>query len=128
MPHTVTGRSPAEIIFGRAPRTHLFMVLPNTAERLKSCVTIREFQAMRKFQTGDSVWVRDYRPNATKKWTKGKVVTPVGLLTYDVHVEDSNNRKVHVDHLLHRVPEVISKIVQAPPLLQILAQGMRWDQ
>ena len=117
VPHTVTGRSPAEIIFGRAPRTHLSMVLPNTAERLKSYLSPSEnFQAMRKFQTGDSVWVRDYRPNATKKWTKGKIVTPVGTLTYDVHVEGSNNRKVHVDHLLNRVPKVISKIVKAPPL------------
>ena len=41
-------------------------------------------------------------------------MTPVDTLTYDVHVEGSNNRKVHVDHLLNRVPEVISKIVQAP--------------
>ena len=93
------------------------MVLPNTAERLKSYLSPSEnFQAIRKFQTGDPVWVRDYRPNATKKWTKGKVVTPVGTLTYDVHVEGSNNRKVHVDHLLNRVPKVISKIVKAPPL------------
>ena len=35
VPYTVTGRSPAEIIFGRTSLTHLSMVLPNMAERLK---------------------------------------------------------------------------------------------
>lgn len=115
VPHTVTSRSPAEIIFGRAPHTRLSMVLPNTAERLKSyLLPLENFQSICKFQTGDLVWVRDYRPNATHKWTKGTNVTPVGRFTYDVHVEGSDNRKVHVDHLLNRVPEVISEVVQAP--------------
>ena len=45
-------------------------------------------------------------------------MTPVGTLSYDVHVEGSDSRKVRtcVDHLLNRVPEVISKIVQALPI------------
>ena len=34
---------------------------------------------------------------------------PVGTLTYDVHVEGSNNGKVQVSHLLNQVPEVISE-------------------
>ena len=31
VPHTSTGRTPAEIIFGQSPRTHLAMVVPNVA-------------------------------------------------------------------------------------------------
>ena len=38
-------------------------------------------------------------------------MTSVGILMYDVHMEDSNNRKVHIDHPLNRVPEVIGEIV-----------------
>ena len=36
VPHTSTGHSPAELIFGRMPRTHLSMLLPSTAERVKA--------------------------------------------------------------------------------------------
>ena len=35
VPHTSTGCTPAELLFGRAPRTHLSMVLPNVSERVK---------------------------------------------------------------------------------------------
>ena len=35
VPHTGTNRTPAEIIFGRALRTHISMVLPNMGERMK---------------------------------------------------------------------------------------------
>lgn len=35
IPHTSTGKTPAEIVFGRAPRTHLWMVVPSLAEWVK---------------------------------------------------------------------------------------------
>ena len=35
VPHTSTNRTPAEIIFGCVPRTHLSMVVPSMTERLK---------------------------------------------------------------------------------------------
>ena len=34
VPHTSTGHSPAEMIFGRMPHTHLSMLLPSTSERV----------------------------------------------------------------------------------------------
>ena len=86
-----------------------------TAEKLKSYLAPpQSLQSVCKSQTGDSIWVRDYRPNAVQKWMKGTIVTPVGTLTYNVHVGGSNHRKVHSDHLLNRVPEVTSETIQFP--------------
>ncbi len=50
-------------------------------------------------------------------------MTPVGTLTYNVHMEGSNNRKVHVNHLLNRVPEVNSELVQAPSITPDTGSG-----
>lgn len=35
VPHMVTKRTPAEVIFGQAPHTHLSMVLPNITEHIR---------------------------------------------------------------------------------------------
>ena len=36
VPLTTTGHTPAKLLFGRALLPHIFMVLPNTADRVKS--------------------------------------------------------------------------------------------
>ena len=106
VPHTSIGCSPAELLFGRSPCTHLSMVLPNVSERVKATLQpTEEWKPARRFQEGDLVWVRDYRPNATCKWSKGVVRSVVGTLNYDVEIEGSNWRKVHVDHLTKRVSD-----------------------
>lgn len=116
VPHTTTGRSPAELIFGRALRTHISMVLPNTADRVKSyCTPPENIQVPRQFQAGELVWVRDFRPNAIRKWVQGKILVPVGALQYNVSIEGSNTRKVHVDQLLKRVPELPRGMMTGQP-------------
>ena len=111
VPHTTTGRTPAELLFGRALRTHISIVLPNTADRVKSYLKPPEtIQEPRQFKSGDLVWVRDFRPNARQKWVQGTVLVPVGTLQYNVSIEGSNTRKVHVDQLLKRVSQVVKGI------------------
>ena len=61
-------------------------------------------QSVCKFQAGSSVWARHYRPNAVQKWTKRTMVTPVGIIIYNVYVEGGNHRKVHINHLLQKLP------------------------
>ena len=105
VPHTETRRSPAELVFGRAPRTHLSMVLPNTGERLKSRLQPSEtLKNSRSFKPGDAVWVRDCRPSASHKWEKGVIEAAVGPLSYIVDISGSSQRKVHIDHLMERLP------------------------
>ena len=38
----------------------------------------------------------------------------MGTLNYNVDIEDSNTRKVHVDHLIKQVPDVTSLMVEVP--------------
>ena len=56
VPHTTTGHSPAELIFGCMPRTHLSMLLPSTVERVKASLQPPEnLLPPRKFKQGESV-------------------------------------------------------------------------
>ena len=65
------------------------------------------------------MWVRDFRPNALHKWVQGKVLVPVGALQYNVSIEGSNTRKVHVDQLLKRVPELSRSPLAGQPHVPI---------
>ena len=100
--HTETGRSLAELVFGCAPRTHLLMVLPNTGERLKS--RVQPPKETCSFKQGDTVWVRDCRPSARRKWEKGVIQAAAGPLNYTVDISGSSQCKVHIDHLIERLP------------------------
>ena len=51
----------------------------------------------RKFK-GQSIALRDYRPNATANWRQAIVVHQMGPLTYEVKV-DGQVRSAHIDHL-----------------------------
>ncbi len=37
MPHTTTGIPPAELLLGRCPRSHLDLLYPDTAQRVRNC-------------------------------------------------------------------------------------------
>ena len=77
-----------------AGRTHISMVLPNTANRVKLYLKPPEtIQEPRQFKLGDLVWVRDFRPNARQKWAQGTVLVPVGTLQYNVSIEDMLNTR-----------------------------------
>ena len=106
VPHTSTGHSPAELIFGRMPRTHLSMLLPSTAERVKAGLQPSEnLLPPRRLKKGEDVWVRDYRPNAICKWIKAVIESVDGPLNYNVVLDNGHSRRVHVDHIIDR-PEL----------------------
>ena len=95
VPHTSTGHSPAELIFGRMPRTHLSMLLPSTAERVKAGLQPSEnLLPPHQFKKGEDVWVRDYQPNhdAIYKWTKAVIESVDGPLNYSVVLDNGHSR------------------------------------
>ena len=56
VPHTATGHSPAELLFGRIPWTHLSMLLPSMAERVKASLQpLENLLPPRQFKQGKSV-------------------------------------------------------------------------
>ena len=101
VPHTSTGHFPAELIFGRMPRTHLSMLLPSTAERVKAGLQPSEnLLPPRQFKKGEDVWVRDYWSNAICKWTKAVIKSVDGPLNYSIVLDNGHSRLVHVDHII----------------------------
>eukprot|EP00731_Ephydatia_muelleri_P009464 Em0005g50a len=120
VPHTVTKRTPAHVIFGRAPRTHLSMVLPNMSERVRQKSNPLRMDKLRTFAIGDRVWVRDFRPSAEHRWVQGEVTAKIGMMCYQVILSDGHKRKVHVDHLKHHVLSmpVETEIPEGEPTLQ----------
>lgn len=103
-PHTVTGRTPAELFLKRQIRTRFSLLRPNLAE------TVAEKQAKQKqnhdhgtlrlrvFQEGDHVRVRNFR-GGKEKWTQATVIQRRGPVTYLIQ-DGQRKRTVHVDHML----------------------------
>ena len=100
VPHSTTNLAPAHLMLAQAPRTHLAMTLPNVANRVKKQLVSNPTQTkVRQFACGDSVMVRDFRPNSNVKWQKGTITKVIGELTYEVDC-GGHQRQVHVDHLI----------------------------
>ncbi|KAL5473476.1 hypothetical protein EMCRGX_G027965 [Ephydatia muelleri] len=106
-PHTTTGRSPAELLLGRKPRTPLDLLHPgNSPTGPQSTETPQEVRAtvaknqhrqkvshdkgakQRLFHVGQSVYVKNFRgpPN----WLPGVVTAILAPLTFEVNVGSGN--------------------------------------
>ena len=107
-PHTTTGRSPAELLLGRQPRSRLDLLHPDTG------VKVRESQARqshghdkhtraRAFQVGDRVYVRNFVGVPT--WLEGTILDQIGPVSFQVRLADGRIRKRHVDHVRIRYQE-----------------------
>ncbi|XP_043190127.1 uncharacterized protein LOC122364110 isoform X2 [Amphibalanus amphitrite] len=96
-PCVTTARAPAELLFGRLPRTKLSLLKPSVAARMRHEPVDT---VSRSFLAGQPVLVRDLRPAATEKWQRAVVVAIGGPLTYSVRLPDGRIRLAHVDHLL----------------------------
>lgn len=120
VPHTSTGRTPEEIVFGRVPRTHLSMVVPSLSERVKESLQQPPSATPRRFSEGDMVWVRDFRPNGGSKWQRGTVLRRTGALNYEIELEGGHQRKVHVDHMLRRVPSALAELPESTASIPVV--------
>ncbi len=101
-PHTTTGRSPAELLLGRQPRSLLDLLHPDVSSK------VLERQAgqkrahdthtrARSFQPGDHVYVQNF--SGTPAWLDGKILDQTGPVSYRVQLSDGRIRKRHIDHL-----------------------------
>ena len=116
IPHTGTNKAPAEIMYGRALRTRLAMVLPSMVKRVKESLDYSTITPVRAFKKGDEVWVKEFRPSVSRKWTPGTILAPLGALTYLVTLVDGHQRKVHLDHLHRRVRALDETMQEGNPI------------
>ncbi|KAF4527517.1 hypothetical protein B566_EDAN015617 [Ephemera danica] len=85
-PSAATGRTPAELMFGRNVRTLLDRLHPYTApqnvSRDAEAQQAMISQPSRVFAENDVVWYRNYRGNP--KWLKGTVIKVMGPRNYEI--------------------------------------------
>ena len=91
MPQTTTGESPAQLRWGRSPRSHLDLLRPNVGTKVsmaqaRQTVQHDQHSRSRKLAVGDTVQVRNY--SGTRKWRPGMIVEETGPVSAKVELED----------------------------------------
>ena len=99
-PHPVTGKSPAELIFGRQIRTRLDLLHPSDKEKTRKTQEVKGKEIPRKLEVGDLVWMRSY--GGKEKWIPGTVVSKSGPLSYTISASGQKSKR-HIDQLKKRV-------------------------
>ena len=114
-PHSTTGRSPAELLLGRQPRSHLDFMVPerqdkecNNTDRESHVRKNQERQKTgydqharyRSFNVGDTVYMLNHR--GSPKWISAVVAKCFGPLALVVKFPDGREACYHVDHVKAR--------------------------
>ena len=114
-PHSTTGRSPAELMFGRKLRTRFDMLWPS--ENLET--RVHDKQEKQKWyhakhprkpnlDTNSPVMARNYARGS--KWLPGIVERRTGPVSFKVRLQNGNLIKRHQDQLHMREPEGLQEI------------------
>lgn len=104
-PHTTTGVSPAELLLGRIPRSHLDLIKPNVSDKVRNKQRVQKehhdvHARQRDFKLGDPVFVREFPTG--KHWLPGSIVSADGPQSFHVLLEDGRTVRRHVDHVRYR--------------------------
>jgi len=104
IPHTITGRTPAELFLKREVRTRFSLLKPDLNRRvMEKQETQMRNQAtpsttLREFHEKEDVLVRDYT-GGKEKWVQGTVTEKLGAQRYYVNT-GTRTRHCHVDQML----------------------------
>ena len=104
-PHSSTGISPAQLMYGRRIRSHLDCIRPDLGKKTRD-VQQKQKQShdrharSREFQMEDLVYVKNNGQG--DKWEKGKVVGRLGQDMYVVLMEDGRCVRKHLEQLRNR--------------------------
>lgn len=103
LPHSTTGRSPAELLMNRRLKTALDHLHPDSqfhSSWKQEDKFLQEGKKARTFCVGDVVYARNYLSGA--KWVPGVVTAVTGPLSYRIETEDGRTWRRHVDQLRRR--------------------------
>ena len=107
-PQSTTGVSPAELLFGRRPRTRLDLLRPNTPVRVENKQMEQKLRHDRKakcrfFSVGEPIFARNF--GTGRRWLPGDIIERAGPVSFRVRLEDGRFRHCHQDQLRHREVE-----------------------
>ena len=108
-PQTVTGVSPAEMMFGRPLRSQLDLLQPDMQAKVQGRQEQQKFHhdhhaRSREFKCGDLVHVRNFSQGPM--WIPGVVIRVRGPVSYTVELANGEQKRRYVDHLRPRVENV----------------------
>ena len=102
--HSITGKSPAEMMFGRSFKSTLVSVKSSSNFSKESAVLSKSLFAGDKgvYNVGDAVFAKNFGKG--EPWVAGKIVRVLGIRNYEVTVNDFGNMlwKRHNDQLMPR--------------------------
>lgn len=104
-PHSTTGNSPAELLFGRRPRSILDLVRPNLAQHVQTRQQQQKLHRDRNaksrvFSVDDPVFVCNLP--SKKDWLPGTIVRTTGPLSFEIALADGRTVRRHYDHIRSR--------------------------
>ena len=105
-PQTVTGVSPAEMMFGRPLHSQLDLLQPDIQAKVQGRQEQQKLRhdqraRSREFKCGDLVHVRNFSQGPM--WIPGVVIRVRGPVSYTVELANGEQKCRHVDHLRPRV-------------------------
>ena len=105
-PHATTGTTPAELLMGRSPRTHLDMLRPNISARVEGKQLSQKLyhddrSRERSFLSQEKVYVREAGNNSP--WIAGVIESRQGSVHYGVKLENGRLVKRHIDQIQPRI-------------------------
>lgn len=108
-PHSTTGVSPAELLFGRQIRSHLDQVKPNLSNKviLKQASQKKYHDygtRTHSFQIGDTVFIQNQ--TSGPKWLAGQIQEIKGPVSYSIILQDGRVMKRHVDQIRSRAVQI----------------------
>ena len=116
-PHSTTGISPSELLFGQRIRSHLDFIQPDLASHVEAKQIVQKknhncHSRDRVFQIGDLVFLKNFGNKPA--WLPSEIKEIRGPVSYTVMLNDSCSFKRHVDHIRVRIVIVPYPAVNLP--------------
>ena len=102
-PHSLTRRSPAEMLMGRKLRSRLDLLHPNLQSKVhkkRECMKETHDATERQFKEGDTIYLKNFGPDP--KRLSGLICRVTGSVSYTVVTTEGQEHRRHVDHLRSR--------------------------
>lgn len=116
-PHSTTGVAPAELLFGRRPRSHLDLVKPTLQGKVQSKQVMQAAQRggrqEKDFRPGSLVFAKNF--GTGRPWLEGSIVRASGPKSVRIELSDGRTIRRHVNHVRPRATTLSSEPQEASP-------------